>query len=173
MGFQVEQTFFRRSLCRAWQFSQRGQCLRALQQISRREFADHDAVGCDLSALQPFREGKRSAPEEIDPDGGIRENDHRARVSRRRVGVFSFGIEAPIFARRLAASRSIRARNPSRTSFVFSVSPVYFCADASKSSSMLSVVLMHTMMADLYASSQVEPRTTYGVGSGLGSMSGP
>src|SRR5438477_4751810 len=58
---------------------------------------------------------------------------------------------APSRARRLPASRSIRARSPRCTNAVFSFSPVNLRASASKSSSMFNVVLIHIMMHVSYA----------------------
>src|SRR5207248_2541657 len=58
---------------------------------------------------------------------------------------------APSRARRLPASRSIRARSPRCTNAVFSFSPVNLRASASNSSSMFNVVLIHIMMHVSYA----------------------
>src|SRR5881392_2255100 len=58
---------------------------------------------------------------------------------------------APSRARRLPASRSIRARSPRCTNAVFSFSPVNLRASASNSSSMFNVVLTHIMMHVSYA----------------------
>src|SRR5438874_823841 len=70
---------------------------------------------------------------------------------RRRGAIRSFGMVAPSRARRLPASRSIRARSPRCTNAVFSFSPVNLRASASKSSSMFNVVLIHIMMHVSYA----------------------
>src|SRR5437773_1170568 len=58
---------------------------------------------------------------------------------------------APSRARRLPASRSIRARSPRCTNAVFSFSPLNLPASASNSSSMFNVVLIHIMMHVSYA----------------------
>src|SRR5437773_11796697 len=81
----------------------------------------------------------------IYPDRRIRENH------RRRDAIRSFGMVAPSTARRLPASRSIRARSPRCTNAVFSFSPVNLRASASNSSSMFNVVLIHIMMHVSYA----------------------
>src|SRR5438094_4544294 len=81
----------------------------------------------------------------IYPDRRIRENH------RRRGAIRSFGMVAPSRARRLPASRSIRARSPRCTNAVFSFSPVNLRASASNSSSMFNVVLIHIMMHVSYA----------------------
>src|SRR5438874_165425 len=70
---------------------------------------------------------------------------------RRRGAIRSFGMVAPSRARRLPASRSIRARSPRCTNAVFSFSPVNLRASASNSSSMFNVVLIHIMMHVSYA----------------------
>lgn len=91
-------------------------------------------------------EVRDAAPEVLHPDGRVREDHFRRLDSRRRAGKVRVGMVPPRAARRRAASRWMRASRPMRTRAVFSVSPVYSTACASRESSMFSVVLIHAPM---------------------------
>lgn len=124
-----------------------GQRLGAFGEIAGGQLAEHHGVDGDLSTGQRRGEVGQSAPEVLHPHRGVCE-DHLRRFAseRRRGGTASAGMVPPRAARRRAASRSINASSPIRTSAVFSDSPVYSPACASRESSMFNVVLMHPLM---------------------------
>ena len=90
------------------------------------------------SACHTGRRHRQSgAPEMSDPDQSVYEH-HQA---ERRLGMsLSFGWVPPRAARRLPASREMRASRPARTSEAVSLMPVAFLARSSKVSSMTMVV---------------------------------
>ena len=102
--------------------------------------------------LKHLRKMRKSVTEVVNPNRSICEDHSLLDFSERvRFGISKEGIAPPSAANRRAASRSMSASSPILTSAVFSVSPVYSPARASKGSSMLSVVRicmsMHVMDA--------------------------
>src|SRR5215471_12926592 len=83
----------------------------------------------------------------VDPNGGVRE--YQFCVTRRRGIFFSVGIVPPRDANLRALSRSISALRASRSSAVFSATPVNSWAVRTSSSSSATVVLIGTLGHEL------------------------
>lgn len=142
---------------------QQGEGLCTFGQISAGQFTEDHGMNGDVPKFERGGKVRQTAPEMLNPDGGVSE-DHLPRLAsgRRRAGRVSAGIVAPSAASRRAASRSMSASSPMRTRAVFSVSPVYSPAWMRSASSMFSVVLMHTLMprSDAAVNSRNEGRTS-------------
>src|SRR5437764_11370851 len=89
-------------------------------------------------------------PEMTDPDGRIYQNHPRFSCDRRQPGTSNFGIVSPRASSRRPPSRCTKPSRASRMRAVFYLIPVYSVAEASKSSSIFSVVLMRQMMTEIY-----------------------
>lgn len=110
----------------------------------------------DQTFLKRLRKMRETVLEVVNPYRRIGEDHSSFAFSERvRFGSSKEGIVPPKAANRRAASRSTRASSPILTNAVFSVSPVYSPASASKGSSMLSVVLICMDMHHLDAFCQV------------------
>src|SRR5271166_2033838 len=109
-----------------------------LPQMPQSHFAKNEGVSDDLSIVEQRRKCWIAFAEMVDPDGGVGQDQYLPALRR--------GIEAnlgsvpPRRANLCALSRSMSAFRASRTSAVFSFSPVYACALARSSSSRASVV---------------------------------
>lgn len=123
------------------------QGLETLDEISGGQLPEDHRVNGYLVPTQNGGKLRHPATKVLNPNRGVRQNHFRAALlDRVRGGTASADILPPSAARRRPASRSMRATKPIRTSAVFSVSPVYSPAWPNKSSSIFSVVRIHTLM---------------------------
>ncbi len=108
----------------------------------------------------------------VDPDRGVDQN--HCGSARRRGTVLRSGSVPPSLASRRALSRSIRARNPSRTRALFSVVPVRRCASASRSSSRAKVVRTSTSAGTVNRTDRLQYACLpWSSGSGAGAQGAP
>ena len=137
---------------------QGGQSLGSVEEIASGQLAKDNWMDGDQSLLEGLSEIWQAVTEVVDPNGGVSDDHSLVDLSGRCLfGTRSSGICPPKAASRRAASRSTSASSPIRTSAVFSFSPVYSTASASRDSSMLSVVLICINMHQIDASGQWEP----------------
>lgn len=121
------------------QSMQSGQDGCAVFQVAARQFARNERMDQNKSLRQAFRKTWITVTEVVNPDGSVGKHHH----TDRRRGMFdSLGCVPPSAARRLPASRAIRASNPSRTKAVFCWIPVNSLARSSSLSSIINVVLI-------------------------------
>jgi hypothetical protein len=117
--------------------AQVGQEREAIFQVAAREFAADKRVHVYQSVREEIGQFRLSIAKMRNPDRRIHE-DHQA---DRRLGTSpSFGCVPPSAARRLPASREMRASRPARTSAAFSRMPVASLARSSRVSSIMMVV---------------------------------
>lgn len=115
--------------------------------LTNDEWVDEDGAILVKEIAEPFH--TRSPAEVSAPDGRVHE--HRLHARRRRTGL-SCGPSPNSALRRFRASRSSRARKPISMTSVFDLAPVSWSARRTRSASRSSVVLMHIIMHDFYAS---------------------
>src|SRR3972149_7798162 len=119
---------------------QQGQNRFAVLQIATGEFADDKRMRQRPAGVQQFHQRRLTGAQVVNPNRTI--NQDHAGSDRRRGTGRNPGSVPPNFANRPALSLSINALTPSRTSAVFSFTPLTRCALARSSSSMFSVVLI-------------------------------
>jgi len=131
-----------------WQEIEQSEGTTPITQVAERKLRDDERVNRNLSSAEVLAQVLHSRAQVIDPDGRIREDQCgftlRPFDLRRRTGLSS-GIVPPKEANLRALSRSIRALRASRSSAVFSPTPVNSCARRTRSSSKATVVLMHQL----------------------------
>src|SRR5438067_6870769 len=110
----------------------------ALAQRPESKFRNHERMHHNLPSLKIITQLFVSGAEVAYPNRRIGEN-HR---DLRRGIVFNSGIAPPSDANLRALSRSMRALRASRSSAVFSATPVNSCALRTRSSSSATVVLI-------------------------------
>jgi hypothetical protein len=115
-------------------------------QIAARQFPKDERMHGDPFRLEKRRESAACFPEVINPNGCVHE-DHYAVL--RRGTPLAAGSDPPKAANRRALQRATKASSPMWTKEVFSFTPVRWEAFLRIASSMLSVVFMHTNMADM------------------------